>query len=78
MNRIVCSDSVAGRRYVSSDLPVKPESVKKIWFSDPSTYPIIGVVFFACGLCAVFSSTKLLTSPDVRISQARKNSPVRL
>ncbi|CAB9521091.1 Zinc finger, DHHC-type containing [Seminavis robusta] len=72
---------VAGRRF-NSTLPEsfnsKQKTMKQIWLSDPTTYPIMAVVAFATGICFTFATTKLMFSPDVRITPARKNSPVRI
>jgi len=50
---------------------------KKDWLSDPSTYPIMGVIAGACTLAAGFIAYKTTYCPDVRISPKAKNSIIR-
>ena len=40
-------------------------SFRKIWLSDPSTYPVIATVIGACFVCAGFSSRKIFRDPEV-------------
>ena len=52
-------------------------SFSKAWLSDPSCYPVITALGFACAMCAGVGITCLMNSPDVRISQEKKHSIVR-
>ena len=45
---------------------------KKHWFSDPSTYPLIGVLGFASAFCTAFGFYTLGTNPDVQISPLKR------
>ncbi|CAK4082958.1 unnamed protein product [Aphanomyces euteiches] len=47
-------------------------SVVKTWFSDPATYPIIGIMAFAASM-ATFEGVRYLTSsPDVAFSKDKR------
>ncbi|CAK4082956.1 unnamed protein product [Aphanomyces euteiches] len=47
-------------------------SLIKTWFSDPATYPIIGIMAFA-GSMATFEGVRYLTSsPDVAFSKEKR------
>jgi len=45
--------------------------------TDPSTYPIIGVIGGACTLAACFIGYKVTQCPDVKIAAKNKNSVLR-
>lgn len=49
-------------------------SVVKTWFSDPSTYPIIGIMAFATSM-ATFEGVRYVTSsPDVSFSKEKRTT----
>jgi hypothetical protein len=48
-------------------------TVYKTWFSDPATYPIIGIMAFA-GSMATFEGVRYLTaSPDVSFNKEKRS-----
>jgi hypothetical protein len=52
-------------------------SFAKTWFSDPATYPILGVGIFALSGVAFFITYKATQCPDVRMSGRTKGEVVR-
>jgi hypothetical protein len=56
----------------------KNQSFRKAWLSDPSTYPVIGVLGAACGLCAGVGLYNLAYNKDVQIAPAKRNSILRI
>jgi hypothetical protein len=59
----------AGRRMKSS--------FSKDWLSDPSTYPILGILGGACVFAASFIGWKFTNCKDVRVSSSTKGHVVR-
>jgi hypothetical protein len=49
----------------------------KTWFSDPATYPILGVVIFALSGVGFFITYKATRCPDVRMSSKTKGEIIR-
>ena len=52
------------------------QSFSKTWLSDPSTYPIIVVLGFACGMCAGVGSYYLYACKDVQISTSKRSNEI--
>ncbi|EQC27225.1 hypothetical protein SDRG_11523 [Saprolegnia diclina VS20] len=48
------------------------QSVIKTWFSDPATYPIIGIITFATGMSTFAGLRYLSNSPDVTFSKEKR------
>eukprot|EP01040_Poterioochromonas_malhamensis_P024483 gene24483-30283_t len=55
----------------------KPKSFKEAWLSDPGAYPVMGVIVFAGGMCAVWSFYTMFTHPDARINKTDRKSVFR-
>mmetsp|Transcript_23538 Transcript_23538/g.32872 ORF Transcript_23538/g.32872 Transcript_23538/m.32872 type:complete len:95 (-) Transcript_23538:159-443(-) len=55
----------------------KKTSVKKDWFSDPATYPLIAVLGAACALCTGVGFACLGFNPDVQIDPKKRNQVIR-
>mmetsp|Transcript_5275 Transcript_5275/g.10416 ORF Transcript_5275/g.10416 Transcript_5275/m.10416 type:complete len:96 (-) Transcript_5275:134-421(-) len=55
----------------------KTRTFQKSWLSDPSTYPVLSALVFACGMAAGVGVTCLMNSPDVRISTEKKRAVIR-
>jgi hypothetical protein len=80
-----CSAATLQRRMMASGPILKSEpltkknlpSFAKTWFSDPATYPILGVVIFALSGVGFFISYKATQCPDVRMSGRTKGEVVR-
>jgi hypothetical protein len=51
--------------------------MKRAWFSDPATYPLIVVMGGASFLVVGVMASCLLASPDVRISPQKRNKIIR-
>jgi NADH-ubiquinone reductase complex 1 MLRQ subunit len=73
---------LGGRRYLSSVSEIKQDvkkahSFKKAWLQDPSTYPIMVVLGFACCLATGFMYYKLTRCDDVRITSKAKGQVLR-
>lgn len=49
----------------------------KDWLSDPSTYPILGIVTGAVVFCCGFMSYKITYDPAVRITKGHKGQVIR-
>ncbi|OQR87319.1 hypothetical protein ACHHYP_09140 [Achlya hypogyna] len=48
------------------------QSIAKTWFSDPATYPIIGIITFATSM-ATFQGVRYLSgSPDVTFAKDKR------
>eukprot|EP00616_Rhizochromulina_sp_CCMP1243_P008173 CAMPEP_0118987068 /NCGR_PEP_ID=MMETSP1173-20130426/43436_1 /TAXON_ID=1034831 /ORGANISM="Rhizochromulina marina cf, Strain CCMP1243" /LENGTH=71 /DNA_ID=CAMNT_0006937893 /DNA_START=47 /DNA_END=262 /DNA_ORIENTATION=+ len=55
---------------------VQEKSFKEIWLSDPGTYPVIGIISFACLFCGGYYSYNILTNPDIRITKGKRRDTV--
>mmetsp|Transcript_46394 Transcript_46394/g.90638 ORF Transcript_46394/g.90638 Transcript_46394/m.90638 type:complete len:108 (-) Transcript_46394:352-675(-) len=49
----------------------------KRWLSDPATYPIIGIITFACSFCLFCSLRCLFCNPDVTIGKKARMQVLR-
>ena len=63
------------RMFSASGVP--QPSLTKTWLSDPSTYPIIGVVGCALCGCTSFMTYKITNDKAVRITSATKGKVIR-
>ena len=52
-------------------------SFNKQWLSDPSTYPIIGVMVFATGMVTGVFGCFLYFNPEVQIAASKRGSIIR-
>ncbi|EQC30765.1 hypothetical protein SDRG_11526 [Saprolegnia diclina VS20] len=50
------------------------QSVIKTWFSDPATYPIIGIITFAMSMSTFAGVRYLSNSPDVTFSKEKRGA----
>lgn len=55
----------------------KQETFKKNWLSDPSAYPLIGVMGIAGALVVGVIGGGLMYNPDVQITPSRRGSIMR-
>jgi len=56
---------------------VAKKSFSQRWLSDPSTYPIFGVIGFAGVVCGGFCIRQLFFHPDCNLSPAKRAQVVR-
>ena len=49
----------------------------KNWLSEPGAWPVMGVVVFACAVCAGRLGHALATVPDVRITPTARQTLIR-
>ena len=42
------------------------KTAKQIWLEDAGTYPVIGVIGFACVFCFSYYAHNIATNPDIR------------
>ena len=71
------SASLAFQRRSASSAGAGASSFKATWLSDPSTYPIIGILSFAVLGCSAFMTYKITCCPDVRVSKTQKGQVIR-
>jgi hypothetical protein len=50
---------------------------RKLWLSDPGTYPIIVIITCASVACSSFFTYNLVKNHDIRISKQRRTSTIR-
>jgi NADH-ubiquinone reductase complex 1 MLRQ subunit len=77
---LTCSDiraSLAFQRRSASSAASESGSFKAAWLSDPSTYPILGILTIAVVGCSAFMTYKITRCPDVRVSKSQKGQVIR-
>jgi len=55
----------------------KAETLKRNWFSDPSTYPLMGVMVSAAFLVVGVGASCLAYNPDVQINPNKRGAIMR-
>lgn len=50
---------------------------KKVWLSDPSTYPVIAIMGVALVGCSYFMANKFATDPAIRFTSYTKGKVIR-
>ncbi|OQS05742.1 hypothetical protein THRCLA_20541 [Thraustotheca clavata] len=55
-------------------MAARASSAVKTWFSDPATYPIIGIITFAVSMSSFAGLRYLSNSPDVTFSKQKRGA----
>ncbi|CAB9502582.1 expressed unknown protein [Seminavis robusta] len=71
------SSSTPEHAFVKMRQAESSKSFAQTWMSDPATYPIIGVLGIACGMCAGVGSYYLMACKDVQINPAKRGDVIR-
>ena len=53
-------------------MAARSASLIKTWFSEPATYPIIGIITFASGMATFAGVRYCMTSPDVTFDKHKR------